>query len=69
MEGIVVEPEAFASIASFFGGVALLAVVAAIALLGYMAGEEKGGKRLFWAEWPIPEAATPAPPEEIREAA
>ena len=32
----------------------LLAVAVGGVLFGYMAEEEKAGRRLYWAEWPIP---------------
>ena len=38
-------------------------------LLGYMAEEEHKGNRLFWAEWPLPEADEAEEEEEIRLAA
>lgn len=69
MEGIVLEPEVFGSLVAFFGGVVLLAVVAAITLFGAMAGEEKTGTRLYGAEWPLPESEPHAPAEPIRKAA
>jgi len=51
------------------GGVALLAFVASGVLFGYMAEEEKSGKRLYWAEWPLPEEGETAVEEEYRMAA
>lgn len=69
MEGIVLEPEAFASIFTFLGAVALHAIVVGIAFLGYTAEEEKSGKRLYWAEWPIPEAEVAAHEKGARKAA
>jgi len=54
MEGILIELESFASVGVFLAGVILLALAATAILLGYTAGEEKKGNRLFWAEWPLP---------------
>ncbi len=69
MEGAILEPEIFGSLGMFFGGVIVLGIVCAIVLFGYMAEEEKSGKRLYWAEWPLPEAETPTPKEDVRKAA
>ena len=55
MESIALATEFIGSVA-YLGSVALLAFVASGVLFGYMAEEEKSGKRLYWAEWPIPEA-------------
>ena len=59
MEGILIELESFASVGTFFAGVILLALVTAAILLGYAAGEESKGNRLFWAEWPLPGTGEP----------
>ncbi len=56
MEGILIDMESFAPVGVFFAGVILTALVAAAILLGYTAEEEKSGRRLYWAEWPLPEA-------------
>ena len=69
MEGILIEMESFAPVAVFFAGVILTALVATAILLGYTAEEEKSGKRLYWAEWPIPEAEESVVEEEFRMAA
>ncbi len=70
MEGIVLEVEALASPWGFIAGLSLLAIVAVTVLFGYMAEEEKAGRRLFWAEWPIPESGPPPIfEEELRLAA
>ena len=68
MEGIALATEFIGSVA-YMGGVALLAFVASTILFGYMAEEERKGNRLFWAEWPLPEAGETAAEEEIRLAA
>jgi len=53
MEGILIEMEAFAPVGVFFAGLILTTLVATAILLGYTAEEEKSGKRLYWAEWPL----------------
>jgi hypothetical protein len=70
MEGILIEMEWFAPVGVFFAGLILLAVVATAILLGYTAGEESKGNRLFWAEWPLPgseESGAPVSPAAERE--
>ena len=69
MEGIALATEFIGSVIAYLGGVALLAFVVSGVLLGYMAGEEHKGNRLFWAEWPLPEADEAEEEEEIRLAA
>ena len=68
MEGIALATEFIGSVA-YLGGVALLAFVASGVLFGHMAEEEKSGKRLYWAEWPLPEEGETAVEEEFRMAA
>ncbi len=71
MEGIILDMTAFESVVAFLGGIALLAIVAAAILLGYVAEKESRGERVFWAEWPVPEeeAHGRAGVEEARKAA
>ena len=69
MEGIALATEFIGSVFAYFGGVALLAFVVSVVLFGYMAEEESKGNRLFWAEWPLPEADETVAEEEIRLAA
>ena len=69
MEGIILSLEALTSLWSVIGGMSLLAVVVGVVLFGYMAEEEKAGRRLFWAEWPIPETEPSSYKEELRLAA
>ena len=69
MEGIALGTEFIGSLFAYLGGVALLAFVVSVILFGYMAEEESKGNRLFWAEWPLPEAGETAAGEEIRLAA
>jgi len=70
MEGIILEAEVLASPWGIIAGLLLLVIGAVSALFGYMAEEEKAGRRLFWAEWPIPETGpSPFIEEEFRLAA
>ena len=69
MEGIALTTEFIGSVFAYLGGVALLAFVVSVVLFGYMTEEERMGNRLFWAEWPLPEANETAAEEEIRLAA
>ena len=69
MEGIALTTEIIGSVFAYLGGVALLAFVVSVILFGYMAEEESRGNRLFWAEWPLPEAGEAEAEEEIRLAA
>jgi hypothetical protein len=69
MEGIALGTEFIGSVFAYLGGVVLLAFVVSVVLFGYMAEEESKGNRLFWAEWPLPEAGETAAGEEIRLAA
>jgi hypothetical protein len=65
MEGIALTTEFIGSIIAYLGGVALLAFVVSGILFGYMAEEESKGNRLFWAEWPLPEAGESEKEEEL----
>ena len=67
MEGILIEMESFAPVGVFFAGVILTALVATAIVLGYTAEEEKSGKRLYWAEWPLSGTGEPASPDVERE--
>lgn len=69
MEGIALATEFIGSVFAYLGGVTLLAFVASTILFGYMAEEEHKGNRLFWAEWPLPEAGETVVEEEFRMAA
>ncbi|MCR4310733.1 MAG: hypothetical protein NUW14_12080 [Deltaproteobacteria bacterium] len=69
MEGIALTAEFIGSVFAYLGSIALLAFVVSVILFGYMAEEESKGNRLFWAEWPLPEAGETAEEEEIRLAA
>jgi hypothetical protein len=65
MEGIILSLEALTSPLSFIGGVSLLAVVVGVVFSGYMAEEEKAGRRFYWAEWPIPGTEETSFEEEV----
>jgi hypothetical protein len=54
---------------AYMAEVALLAFVAVAVLFGYTSEEERRGNRLYWAEWPLPEAGEPETEEEVRLAA
>lgn len=69
MEGIILGLEALTSPLTFIGGLPLLAVVVGVVLFGYMAEEEKAGRRFYWAEWPIPSTEETSFEEELRLAA
>ncbi|MEW6719512.1 MAG: hypothetical protein AB1346_03590 [Thermodesulfobacteriota bacterium] len=54
MEAILIEMESLAPLGVSLAGLVPLALVAAAAFIGYTAEEERSGRRLFWAEWPLP---------------
>lgn len=56
MEGIALTTEFIGSVFAYLGGVALLAIVVSVILLGYMADEEASGKEIFRAESPFTDA-------------
>ena len=56
MEGIIFELETLVSPWAVIGGVSLLAVGVALMLIGHASDGEKAGRRLYWAEWPVPGA-------------
>ena len=64
MEGIALTTELIGSVFAYLGGVALLAFVVSVVLLGYMADEEASGKRIFWAESPFTDVGE-APAERV----
>lgn len=65
MEGIALTTEFIGSVFAYLGGVALLALVASVVILGYMAEEEASGKRIFWAESPFTDVSE-APAERVK---
>jgi len=54
MEGIYTNIEFVDSVITFLGAVALLALAIGAVLFGYMAEEEKAGRKLYWAAEPVP---------------
>jgi hypothetical protein len=56
MEGILQDLVVLTSPWNIIGGVSLLAMATVWCVFGYTAEEEEAGRRLFWAEWPIPES-------------
>ncbi len=65
MEGIALTTEFIGSVFAYLGGVALLALVASVVILGYMAEEEASGKRIFRAESPFTDVSE-APVGRVR---
>jgi len=63
MEGILLDIESFVSPITALFGLVLLGIGVGAILLGYMADEEKSGKRIFWAESPFTDVSE-APPVE-----
>ncbi len=68
MEGIVFDAAVFDSTIAFLCGVAILAIAVAVILIGSVYDEEAGGRRIYWAEWPLPESEPKAPAEEEKKA-
>ncbi len=66
MEGIVFDAAVFDSAVAFLCGVAILAIAVAMILVGSVYDKEAAGRRVYWAEWPLPEAEPKAPAEEER---
>jgi len=64
MEGILFDIEMFASPFTVLAGLALLAIGACGILLGYLADEEDGGERIFWAESPFTDVSEGEAPAE-----
>ncbi len=65
MEGVLVDMIVGNGV--LLAGIALLAIAALGAVLGFMAEEEAKGRRLFWAEWPLPESESGViPPGQSR---
>ncbi len=68
MEGIVFDATVFSSTIAFLCGLAILAIAVAMILIGSVHDKEAGGRRVYWAEWPLPESEPKAPAEEERKA-
>ena len=69
MEGILLGLEASTSGWGVVGGGALAVIAVVSCIFGYLAEQERAGRRVFWAEWPIPESEPPVTTDEMRIAA
>lgn len=58
MEELLLNIETAGPALVFLGAVAALLLTVGAVFFGYMAEEEKNGRKLSWAEWPIPESET-----------
>ena len=65
MEGILLDIEALASPVTVMYGLVLLGIGVACILIGYMADEERSGKRIFWAESPFTDVSEGPPVEGV----
>ena len=63
MEGIVFDAAVFDSAVAFLCGLAILAIAVAVILIGSVHDKEAVGRRVYWAEWPLPETEPRAPAE------
>ena len=66
MEGILLDIESVLSPYAALSGLALLGIVTGGIILGYMADEEKDGKKVFWAESPFTDVSEEAPAEKVK---
>ncbi len=64
MEGIVFDAAVIDSAVAFLCGLAILAIAVAFILIGSVYDKEAAGRRVYWAEWPLPEAGPETPAEE-----
>lgn len=64
MEGILLDTSVFSSTVAILGGVAILAIAVVTAVLESVAEREAQGRRVSWAEWPLPESEPKAPAKE-----
>lgn len=55
MEGIVLTPDTYGTVLGALNAATLIILAAEAILLGSLAEEEWNGRRVFSAEWPIPE--------------
>lgn len=69
MEGILLDLGTAVSPWNVIGALTALAFAAGTILLGYTADEERAGRRLIRAEWPLPESEEAKGGEEFRMAA
>jgi len=63
MEGILLGSGAFASAMPIYLGLLVLGFGIAGIALGHASDAEAVGRRVDWAEWPVPEEARPIAPE------
>jgi len=63
MEGILLGSGAFSTIMPIFLGLLVLGCGVAGIALGHASDAEAVGRRVYWAEWPVPEMKKPISPE------
>ena len=63
MEGILLGSGAFSTTMPIFLGLLVLGCWVAGIALGHASDAEAVGRRVYWAEWPVPEAKNPIAPE------
>jgi len=63
MEGILLGSGAFSTIMPIILGLLVLGCWVAGIALGHASDAEAVGRRVYWAEWPVPEAEKPISPE------
>jgi hypothetical protein len=66
MEGILLGSEAFSTTMTIFLGLLVLGFGVAGIALGHASDAEAAGRRVSWAEWPVPEAKKPIPQEPAK---
>ncbi len=66
MEGLILGTEAFGSALTFIAALSLLIIAVSAVFFGYMAEEEKKGRRFHWAEWPVNETEETAKEDVVR---
>jgi len=63
MEGILLGSGAFSTIMPIYLGLLVLGFGIAGIALGHASDAEAVGRRVYWAEWPVPDAQKSVPPE------
>jgi hypothetical protein len=66
MEGILLGSEVFSTTMPIFLGLLVLGFGVAGIALGHVSDTEAVGRRVSWAEWPVPEANKPMPPDPAK---
>jgi hypothetical protein len=66
MEGILLGIDAFSTTVPVFLGLLVLGFGIAGIALGHASDAESVGRRVYWAEWPVPEANKPISPEPAK---